>query len=276
MKCNKKIKYIFIVFFSIILAMTFHVMASNYSTTPKIANWSFLVKKIGLVPTIIVWYVIAYGSICYIFYKYENKFTGLNSIKGLRYGIAIGILWLWGMLQGVSLYGNPMINEFITGICDALPIVLMGLLLGIFTTKSNYVENKKKSVNPSNILLSIFAFSIIFLIGRYFFYYTNIIKSAYQTSQYFTFVWTLLMGTCIGITYILLGKATQSSSLFLSSVKFGIIIFGINWLVFIAFMPFILDGLLIDSIIGVIADTLLVILSYYISECLEKLSFFIK
>lgn len=268
MRFNQKIKYVSIVFFSIILAMIFHVMASNYSTTPKVANWSFLVKKFGLLPTIIVWYFIAYGSISYIFYRYENKFIGINSTKGLRYGIAIGILWGWGMLEGVSLYGNPIINEFITGICDAIPVALMGLLLGIFTTKSNHLENKKKSINPSNILVSFFIFSTIFLVGRYFFYCTNIMKSAYHTSPYFTFVWTLLMGTCIGTTYILLGKSTQSSSQLLSAVKFGIIIFGVNWLVFIAFMPFILNGILIDSIIRVIVDTLLVILSYYISESL--------
>jgi hypothetical protein len=268
---RQKIKYVFIVFFSIILAMIFHIIAQNYSTTPKVANWSFLVNKIGLVPTIILWYVIAYGSISYIFYRYENKFTGLKSIKGLRYGIAIGILWLCGMLEGVSLYGNPVINEFVTGLCDAVPIVLMGLLLGIFTTKNNYVENKKESANLGNIFVHIFVFSIIFLIGRYFFYFTNIIKSGYQTSKYFTFCWTLLMGTCIGITYILLRKSTKSTSQIISSLKFGIIIFGANWLVFIAFMPFIFKGLLSACIIRVIVDTLLVIFSYYVLEVLGKL-----
>lgn len=88
----KKVKYISIVFISIILAMIFHIMASNYSTTPKTANWSFLVKSLGLIPTIIIWYVIAYGSIAYIFYKKDelsiNNFnlpSGLSTFNLLKY-----------------------------------------------------------------------------------------------------------------------------------------------------------------------------------------------
>lgn len=271
MKCNQKIKYVSIVFFSIILAMIFHVMTSNYSTTPKIANWSFFVKVLGLPLTLIVWYFIAFGSIAFIFYVYEDKLPGVKSRKGLCYGIAIGILWLWGMLEGVSLSGNPLINEFITGICDAIPILLMGLLLGIFTTKRNTIENKKKSFSLNNILLSVFIFSTIFLVGRYFVYYTNIIKSGFRSYPYFTFIWTFLMGTCIGVTYLLLGQATKSSSPFLSAIKFGVTIFGVNWLVFVIFIPFIFKGALLDFIIRIIIDTLLVILSYYVSESLEKM-----
>lgn len=67
MKGNQKVKYVSIVFFSIILVMVFHVMASNYSTIPKVANWSFFVEKLGLISTIILWYLIAYGSIAYVF-----------------------------------------------------------------------------------------------------------------------------------------------------------------------------------------------------------------
>jgi hypothetical protein len=79
------------------------------------------------------------------------------------------------------------------------------------------------------------------------------------------------MGTCIGITYILLRKSTKSTSQIISSLKFGIIIFGANWLVFTAFMPFIFKDLLSACIIRVIVDTLLVILSYYVLEILGKL-----
>jgi len=97
--------------------------------------------------------LIAYGSIAYIFYRCEDKFTGTNITKGLCYGISIGILWLWGMLEGVLLYGNPVINEFITGSCDCIPVVLMGLLLGIFTTENNDITATKKSVNSVNLLV---------------------------------------------------------------------------------------------------------------------------
>ncbi|KOF56585.1 MULTISPECIES: hypothetical protein [Clostridium] len=263
----KKVKYISIVFISIILAMIFHIMASNYSTTPKTANWSFLVKSLGLIPTIIIWYVIAYGSIAYIFYKYEDKFVGTSITKGLRYGISIGILWLWGMLIGVLLYGNSFVNEFVTGVCDAVPIVIMGLLLGKFTTKSNHhIGIKHKFINPSNVILSLLIFSIIFSIGCYLINCTGIIKIVYQNEPYFAFIWPFLMGTCIGITYLLLGNWAHTSSTKLSSTtKFGAIIFGANWLVFAIFMPFIFSGILIKFIISIIVNILSVILSCYLN-----------
>lgn len=272
MKINQKIKYVSIVSFCIILAMIFHAMTSNYSTTPEVANWSFFVKVMGLPLTLIIWYFIAFGSIAFIFYIFESKLPGIKSRKGLRYGIAIGILWLWGMLEGVSVSGNPFMNEFITGISDALPIVLMGLLLGIFTTKRNVIENKRKSLSLKNILLSVFIFSTIFLVGRYFFYYTNIMKSGFRLYPYFTFIWTFLMGTCIGVTYLLLGQATKSSFPMISAIKFGVFIFGVNWMVFVIFIPFVFDGTLNDFIIRILIDTLLVILSYYISEFLGKMN----
>lgn len=267
----KKVKYISIVFISIILAMIFHIIASNYSTTPKTANWSFLVKSLGLIPTIIIWYVIAYGSIAYIFYKNEDKFVGTNIAKGLRYGISIGILWLWGMLIGVLLYHNPFSNELVTGICDAVPIVIMGLLLGKFMTKSNHhIESKHKSINVINIILSLLIFSIIFSIGCYIINYTGIIKIAHQTEPYFAFIWPFLMGTCIGITYLLLDNGTQSSSKLSSAIKFGSTLFGTNWLVFAIFMPFIFNGILFKFIISIIVNILSVILSCYLTLYIDK------
>lgn len=267
---NKKIKYVLIVVFCIMLAMTFHVIGTKYSTTPQKADWSFLVGSFGLIPTIIAWYFIAFGSIAYIFYRYEDKLEGSCIIKGLSYGTGIGILWLWAMPEGVSLYGNPFINELVTGGCDAVPIIVMGLLLGIFTAGNNNHENRKKPVSLSNILISCFIFSTIFTAGRYLFYYTGIMRSGYHTHPGFTFIWTVLMGICIGITYILLGKAAQSSTKLLSAIKFGTIIFGANWLVFMAFMPCIIKGLLTDLIIRAVIDIVLVTLSYYISESLIK------
>lgn len=66
--------------------------------------------------------------------------------------------------------------------------------------------------------------------------------------------------------YLLLGQATKSTSLILSSIKFGTMIFGVNWFVFVIFIPFVFKGTLFNSIIRITIDTLLVTLSYYMSE----------
>lgn len=239
MKNTKKTRYIAIVSFSTILTIILHGITSGNSTVPKEANWSFFVENMGFPLTVVLYFFIAFSIIAYIFYRYEDKLPGIKSAKGLRYGIAISLLWLWGMLEGVSLLGNPLIDEFLTGISDAIPIAVMGLLLGIFTTKKISIKTTKKSFDNSNIFLS-------------------------------TFIWTLFMGTCIGVTYILLGQATQSSSTVFSAVKFGLTMFGPNWLVFVAFIPIVFKGTFISSIIRISIDTLLVISSYYLSESLAK------
>lgn len=265
MKYKQKIKYIGIVVFGIVLAMLFHVLTSKYSTTPKTANWSFLVKNFGLMQVIIVWYFIAYGAIVCIFYRYKDKFAVPIRNKGLGYGIAIGILWLWGMLEGVLLFGNPFINEFLTGVCDAVPIIIMGILLEKATNKDG--EEAKGHIQIKSIIISVVIFSIIFLVERYFLSITRIIKSSYDIKPYFNFIWTLIMGSCIGISYSLIGKATKG----LSGIKFAIVIFGINWLVFNIFMPFLFSAYIHEFIIRNIADILGVMLSIYLSERLNKI-----
>lgn len=271
MKKIGKIRYIAIVGFSTILAIILHGVTSNNSTVPQMADWSLLVNKIGFSLTVLLYFLIAFGIIAYVFYSYEDKLPGKKGLKGLRYGIAIGLLWQWGMLEGVSLMGNPLINEFLMGSSDAIPIVLMGLLLGIFTTKRISIETTRNNYDKSNIFLVIFIFTIIFLAGRYFLYYTKILASGYQTNPYLTFIWTLLMGTCIGVTYLLLGQATQSSLKLVSAVKFGLMIFGANWAVFTVFIPVVFKVDFISFIIRITVDIGLVILSCYLSESLGKL-----
>lgn len=271
LKNTKKIRYLAIISFSTILTIILHGITSGNSTVPKEANWSFFVENMGFLLTVVLYFLIAFSIIAYIFYRYEDKLPGTNRAKGLRYGIAISLLWLWGMLEGVSLFGNLLIDEFLTGVSDAIPIAVMGLLLGIFTTKKISSKITKKSFYSREIILSTFIFTTIFLAGRYFLYLANILPSGYQTNPYFTFIWTLSMGACIGVTYILLGQATQSSSIIFSAVKFGLTIFGPNWLAFVAFIPIIFKGTFITSIIRISIDTLLVILSYYLSESLAKI-----
>lgn len=78
------------------------------------------------------------------------------------------------------------------------------------------------------------------------------------------------MGICICISYVLLRDAVHDSTTFLSAIKFGIIIFGFNWLSFMIFIPFIFDNTFMDFAIRVISDSVLVTLSFYISEAIRN------
>lgn len=266
----KKLKYIAVVTLCSILDFSLHGITSKISPGPELNNLSLLAKTIGTLPVVMLWILIAYSIVVYVFYRYEDKLPGVKSEKGLRYGIAIGLLWLWGVVEASSISGTTLIHETLGGISDGGPVVLMGLLLATFTIKKNSIEDKKTTFNLTNIFSSVLIFSSVFLVGRYCIYFTRFIKSGYETRPCATFIWTLFMGMFVCVIYNLLGQTTKSSSTLLSAIKFGVIIFGVNWAVFQLFMPLVFEGTLVDIIIRSFADILFATLSYYLSESLVR------
>lgn len=250
--------------------MGLHVMTSKISSISQLGNFSILVKTLGMPVVAVIWIFIAFGSVAYVFFRCENKFFGSKNERGLRFGCAVGLLWFWGVVESIAISGNSLGHESVMALCDAIPVILLGVLLGRFTTGRNCSEEKRESLNPSCILPTIFIFSIVFLVGRYLFYITKIIKSGYAEWPLATFIWTLLMGAFVGISYILLGQATKSATVFSSAVKFGVVIFGVCWASFQMFIPLIYAGTLTDIILRCIIDIALVIVSCCASESLTK------
>lgn len=68
--------------------------------------------------------------------------------KGLRYGTAIALIWLFAMLEGMSLFGNPIINEFIVGLSDAIPVFVLSILL-------SKLQIESESDRPAVLLFSL-------------------------------------------------------------------------------------------------------------------------
>ncbi|MPN37531.1 hypothetical protein SDC9_185051 [bioreactor metagenome] len=73
------------------------------------------------------------------------------------------------------------------------------------------------------------------------------------------------MGACIGVVCILLGITGNTVFLKRKAVKFGFLIFGVNWATFLVFMPLLFSGYLIDVLSRIMIDTLLVSIGYYLA-----------
>ena len=67
-------------------------------------------------------------------------------------------------------------------------------------------------------------FTGIFLVGRYAAYFAGVIQSGLQTSPCYTFIWTMLMGACIGVVWILLGNSGHVLSLRRRAARFGFLV----------------------------------------------------
>lgn len=264
MKTGKRIKIAAIIVGCVLFDIALHLVTSGYSTMPEKPTYSIVAKLLGVEMTVSLWALLAFSGAAFVFFRIRSAIPGEGVKKGLRYGSAIALIWLFAMLEGVSLFGNPIIREFVVGLSDAIPVFFMGILLSLIQA-----ENSENAVGiplaPGQKTATVSIFAGIFLIGRYVAYFTGVIQSGFQTNPLYTFFWTLLMGACIGVVRLLLSKPGNTLSRNKSALKFGFLIFGVNWTMFLVFMPLLFFGYFIDVLFRIVIDTLLVTIGCYVS-----------
>lgn len=261
-----KIKYISVVVFSTLLCITLHLLTPTALTNETPTNTlSTLALSLGMPLTALLWAGIAYSCVALVFYLIEDRIPGEKSRRGLRYGISIAILWLLGYIMCVPVFGNPFINEFVGGLCDAVPVVFLGWMLGLSTTNRGFAGSGNE-LNKHQTFIGIIIFVITFFLLRIAAYNLQILDTGFRIDPVYTLVWTVVMGICLGITYLLLGKAVKSISPLTSALNFGFLLFGLTWGAFIFFFPLVLKGQLFNTIMIFFIDSMSVTVAYYISE----------
>ena len=264
MKTGKRVKIVAIVVVCVLFDIILHLVTNAYSTMPENPDYSIVATLLGTEITVSLWALLSFSGAAYVYCRIRKVIPGEGIKNGVRYGSAIALIWLFAMLEGVSLFGNPIINEFVVGLSDAIPVFLMAILLSLL----NAEKGEKAAVKPFTLqqkMTTVSIFAGIFLIGRYTAYVTGVVQSGYLTSPVYTFFWTLLMGACIGVVCILLGNIGNTLPLEHRAAKFGFLIFGVNWATFLLFMPLLFSGYVIDVVSRIIIDTLLVTIGYYLT-----------
>jgi hypothetical protein len=166
------------------------------------------------------------------------------------------------MLEGVPLFGNPFVNEFVVGLSDAIPVFVISVLLSTLQT-SKGERNPSAAFSLGQTIKAVSIFTGIFFAGRYIGYYSGIIQSGIQARPLSTLIWTILMGLFIGVVFVLLGNNNIGRSLKHGAVRFGLFVFGLNWAVFLLFMPLLFNGYITDAVLRIIIDVTLVIIASY-------------
>lgn len=263
MRKGQLLKTVAIILICVLIDIALHAMTSGYSTMPEDPNYSKFADMFGTEITATLWALIAFSGAAYVFHRLRSSIPGVGLSKGLRYGAAISLLWLFAMLEGVALFGNPMLNEFVVGLSDAIPAFLLGVLLGLSINKNEDPASKPFNLGRKTLIICVFAG--VFLIGRYFGYLSGSIESGYQTSPLYTFFWTLIMGAFIGVACILLEDPGKQLQLKNRAARFGLLFFGVNWTTFLIFMPFLFSGFLTDVLTRIVLDISLVTIAYIIA-----------
>lgn len=212
---------------------------------------SVFIEKGLFLPVVIMALIIWFGSLAIIFNLIQMNLSGSKTMKGLRFGIAFGVLCFLAIFEMCLVFDSSPGDELRTSATDGVSILLLGLLLGHLTgTHSTYPSSRMKLSHKSFIVIP-----LIFLVGRYFGYMIINIMSAYSEKPIGTLLWTLGVGYWITAMYWLL-KETSERSAMVQAVRFGVVIFGSYWLIYNSFVLLFLKLSILNVFLRVIIDVI--------------------
>lgn len=221
---------------------------------------SIFVKTGTVYPVLILYYWVVYIVLACIFVLIQQELPGSQKKKGTLFGLCFGMMYLIGMYEGILILKDTFVNSTWVGLCDGLPILLMGVLTGVFVGTPG---NKNHRIQKP---LAVFIISLLFILGRYLSYSMLHIQSAYQDIPLGTFLWTLCQGLWVSVMYLTLRPGVKGKFSISRALFFGAFIFGVNWLLYHFFIPIMFETSVSDILIRVGVDVLSVTAGAFIYE----------
>lgn len=229
---------------------------------------------IGIIPSVIIMFIIAYLHLTLIgFYCIRNMISG-NYRIGFLFGFIIGLIWLFGMFEAGIIKNISQYKEFIFGVSESIPIIILGLLIAysLRKEKTPFANNRTKQFSLSHInkLKIVFIISFTYLIFRYISYSFIHIESQFINKPISTLLWTFGNGILISVLFIFIRSLVSTKNIIRTVVVFGVVIFGIDWFIYNMFVPVFFNvsvhELIKSFIVRSLLDIISVCISVYISE----------
>jgi hypothetical protein len=208
----------------------------------------------------------AFCIIGLIFLSIQKTMTGTKRLKGVLFGIALGGMYLVGMIEAYVVYPVSLFGEIYTGMVDGVGIFLMSLLLGRYMADDT--PEGKSAAYPA--FPAILIVPVVYVLVRYFSYTVLHIESTYVTRLPATFLWTAGMGCWCGIMYLLVGRGVRPGRPLVHALIFGGLVFGVNWVIFNLFALLFIKLPIADLLYRSVFDSLAVIVGVYVSSLLSR------
>lgn len=242
---------------------------------------SILVTRFGFPIVAVSYFLILYAQ-CTIAVRYVCSRTGVSNLHtGIRLGLSFALIYLFGMQEvfvessPFTTYGAAFIKyQFFMGAGDAIPVLVLCIVIGLFTAKHDTKELIPQSINMREGLLAVGIIAISFLIERTAGYETGIIQSNCDIYIVPCYIWTALFGMVLGYVYTILYPVLSGEREWIHVPVRFVLIIGVNWIIFNSFMGLIMkdtmSGMLLRSGLDAIA---LFIASSIIGKFIKKPEF---
>jgi hypothetical protein len=251
----KPVAFVLIVIVCGALDIVLHMLTADFLS--PLERYSLLVERFGLGPVAMVWVALAFTGLGLVFLRIERHMTGSAVGKGLRYGLAVGLMVQVAMIEGVAMLGNRFVDELVTGLADAIPILLMAVLMGRFLASDGPSARSVEPL-PAGFLRVVVVLAAVYGVGRLGAQWLGLFNSALVLRPLATVAWTLTMGGAIGVLVWLVRDAASHLAPFAQALTLGVGVFGVNWALFMAFVPMVFADALADSVQRVSVDIALV------------------
>ncbi|MFN4128954.1 MAG: hypothetical protein ACK4GC_03945 [Paracoccaceae bacterium] len=235
------------------LDIALHMAGGDLMPMPP--EFSALVNRFGFGAMVMVWIALAFTGMGLVFLFWARRMASSGRQKGLRYGLALGLMILIAMFEGVGLLGTPLIGELAMGLADAVPIFLLITLLGWTLTADSPAAAGHGMPRAWPVLL---AYAMVYGFGRTGVQMAGLIESGLAERLLPSVIWPFAMGAAIGVPYLALGDALRGLSRGTAALAFSFGVFGANWALFMAFVPMVFPDALLDTALRVGLDLLLV------------------
>lgn len=210
-----------------------------------------------------------FGFLTLNYYRARSEIGGTPLCAGQRFFAPFAFIMFFGVLESAFIFPTPFKAEIITAVADAVPYLLLGFLLS-YVSRSGTGEASGREESRAS-WKSMVWIALFYVAGRYLISYPILhIVSGYIERPAGTFAWTVGCGLSMGAFYWLAGSTLLAATPMQKTLRVGVLMLGIFWLMVQLFYALISDVSLSDLVIRATADIAYIVFGIYAFEKLFR------
>jgi hypothetical protein len=211
-------------------------------------------------------FAVMFAFIALVYARARAELGGTSVTAALRFSAPIAFIMFFGVLESAFVFPTPFRAEIITSVADAVPYLLLGLLLGCFARPDQASGSSGELAPWPSMLWG----ALVYVAGRYLISYPVLhIVSGYIDRPVGTLVWTVACGLSMGAFYWLAGSAFSAATPLRRALRVAGTL-GIFWLMVQLFYALIFAVSIVDLITRGAADTVYLLVAIYSFEALFR------